>query len=57
MNAGRIVETGPTEQLVHDPQHPYTKKLLSSVLDPTEETRTRGRDRRTRPQPTEGDLR
>lgn len=57
MNAGRIVETGPTEQLVHDPQHPYTKKLLSSVLDPTEETRARGRDRRTRPQPTEGGLR
>jgi peptide/nickel transport system ATP-binding protein len=45
MNAGRIVETGPTEQLVHDPQHPYTKKLLSSVLDPTEETRQRGQAR------------
>jgi peptide/nickel transport system ATP-binding protein len=47
MNAGRIVEMGPTEQLVHDPQHAYTRKLLSSVLDPTEETRHRGRTRRS----------
>ena len=45
MNAGSIVEMGPTRQLVEDPQHPYTKKLLSSVLDPTAETRERGRDR------------
>lgn len=47
MNAGRIVEMGPTEQLVHDAQHEYTRKLLSSVLDPTQETRSRGRNRRS----------
>ncbi|SLN05042.1 Mannoside ABC transport system, ATP-binding protein 1 [Brachybacterium faecium] len=46
MNAGRIVETGPTRQLVEEPQHDYTRTLLSSVLDPSEETRRRGRARR-----------
>lgn len=45
MNAGRIVETGPTRQLVEDPQHDYTRTLLSSVLDPSKETRQRGKAR------------
>ncbi|PWH05727.1 ABC transporter ATP-binding protein [Brachybacterium endophyticum] len=54
MNAGRIVETGPTEQIVNDPQHDYTKKLLSSVLDPTEETRQRGQARGRGSEPPEG---
>lgn len=31
MNAGKIVETGPAERLFTDPQHPYTKTLLSAV--------------------------
>lgn len=31
MYLGRIVEQGPTEQLLADPQHPYTKALLSVV--------------------------
>lgn len=31
MYAGRIVEEGPREQIVHDPQHPYTRKLLAAV--------------------------
>jgi len=31
MYAGRIVEEGPTEQVLQDPQHPYTKALLRSV--------------------------
>jgi oligopeptide/dipeptide ABC transporter ATP-binding protein len=31
MYLGRIVELGPTEQLLSDPQHPYTKALLSVV--------------------------
>ncbi|NUR95890.1 MAG: ABC transporter ATP-binding protein, partial [Kribbellaceae bacterium] len=29
MYLGRIVETGPTEDVLTDPQHPYTKALLS----------------------------
>ena len=42
MYLGELVEIGPVEQIVHDPQHPYTKALLwatpdlmsSSVEDP-----------------------
>ncbi len=29
--AGEIVERGPTQQLFHDPLHPYTRGLLDSV--------------------------
>ncbi|AXK45257.1 ABC transporter ATP-binding protein [Brachybacterium saurashtrense] len=46
MNSGQIVESGPTRQLVEDAQHDYTRTLLSSVLDPSRETRERGRTRR-----------
>ncbi|MDF0597281.1 ABC transporter ATP-binding protein [Psychromarinibacter halotolerans] len=31
MYRGKIVEIGETEQIITDPQHPYTKALLSSV--------------------------
>ncbi len=31
MYLGRIVETGPTEEVFANPQHPYTKLLLNSV--------------------------
>ena len=31
MYAGRIVESGPTERLVAQPAHPYTRALLASV--------------------------
>jgi len=46
MFKGRIVEIGETEQIITDPQHPYTKALLSSVpiADPSlRGTRTRHR--------------
>ena len=41
MYLGRIVEEGPAEAVVRDPQHPYTKALLSVVprRDPRERTR------------------
>jgi oligopeptide transport system ATP-binding protein len=32
--AGRIVESGPTRDLLLDPQHPYTKHLLMALPDP-----------------------
>lgn len=31
MEAGKIVEVGSTEQIWNDPQHPYTKKLLTAI--------------------------
>ncbi|CUH65068.1 Glutathione import ATP-binding protein GsiA [Thalassovita gelatinovora] len=34
MWAGQIVETGPTEAVLHNPQHPYTQRLLSAVPVP-----------------------
>lgn len=32
MRYGRIVETGLTDQILEDPQHPYTQLLVSSLL-------------------------
>jgi peptide/nickel transport system ATP-binding protein len=31
MYAGKIVETGPTEQIVQDPKHPYTEGLINAI--------------------------
>ncbi len=34
MQRGRIVETGLTDQVLDDPQHPYSQLLVSSILRP-----------------------
>lgn len=34
MYLGRIVETGPTEEIFDNPRHPYTKALLRAIPDP-----------------------
>jgi putative phosphonate transport system ATP-binding protein len=34
MKGGRIIESGLTDQVLDDPQHPYTQLLVSSVLQP-----------------------
>jgi len=34
MRRGRIVESGLTDQVLDDPQHPYSQLLVSSVLTP-----------------------
>ncbi|GGA71691.1 oligopeptide transport ATP-binding protein OppD [Pseudoclavibacter endophyticus] len=40
MYGGRIVEDGPTEHVLHDPKHPYTRALLRSVRSLTDEDTT-----------------
>ena len=42
MHRGRIVEIGETEQVCDDPQHPYTRSLISAVPKP--DPRQRGSD-------------
>jgi oligopeptide/dipeptide ABC transporter ATP-binding protein len=32
--AGRVVESGPTRELLQHPRHPYTKQLLTALPDP-----------------------
>ena len=32
MRLGRVVESGLTDQILEDPQHPYTQQLISSAL-------------------------
>jgi peptide/nickel transport system ATP-binding protein len=34
MYGGHIVETGPTDDVLGDPRHPYTRLLVSAVPDP-----------------------
>ena len=33
MRGGRVVEEGPTAQIIHDPREEYTKQLIASVLE------------------------
>ena len=46
MYRGRIVELGDTEQVITDPQHPYTQALLSAV--PSADPALRGTRKRVR---------
>lgn len=41
MKDGEILETNTTQEIVHNSQHPYTKALLNSVLEPDPSVRTR----------------
>jgi oligopeptide/dipeptide ABC transporter ATP-binding protein len=38
MYLGRVVERGPVDAIFHDPRHPYTKALLSSIPSVTAPT-------------------
>jgi peptide/nickel transport system ATP-binding protein len=42
MYAGQIVERGPTEEVLQNPLHPYTRLLLSAVPDPRSGLRIEG---------------
>jgi oligopeptide/dipeptide ABC transporter ATP-binding protein len=57
MYAGHLVETGPTEDVLQDPRHPYTQLLLSAVADPREKLESISADSGEPPKvinPTEG---
>ncbi|MGP4975477.1 ABC transporter ATP-binding protein [Brachybacterium tyrofermentans] len=41
MYLGKIVEVGPTQQVINNPQHPYTKALLEAVPEPDPELAAR----------------
>jgi glutathione transport system ATP-binding protein len=43
MYLGQIVEIGPRQQVIGNPQHPYTRRLLAAV--PVADPRRRGHDR------------
>jgi peptide/nickel transport system ATP-binding protein len=42
MYAGKIAESGPTEDVLFEPKHPYTISLTSAVVTPEPEVRERG---------------
>lgn len=42
MYCGQIVETGPMDDIINDPHHPYTKGLISSVVSYDPEGRQKG---------------
>ena len=42
MYAGKMVESGSTEDILYDAKHPYTYSLVNSVVTPEPEVRKRG---------------
>jgi len=47
MHFGRIVESGPVEDIFHNPKHAYTKRLLSSTVKLEQNRRDEARTERT----------
>ncbi|MEM1993884.1 MAG: ABC transporter ATP-binding protein [Nitrososphaerales archaeon] len=44
MYAGKIVESGPTREILKEPLHPYTQALVSAIPDPNPENRKQYRN-------------
>jgi len=40
MYLGSVMETGPVDDIFHNPQHPYTKALLKSIPSVQSQSRT-----------------
>jgi ABC-type oligopeptide transport system ATPase subunit len=38
LHGGQVMEVGETEQVIHDPRHPYTKALIEAVPSPDPDT-------------------
>jgi peptide/nickel transport system ATP-binding protein len=38
LHGGRVMEVGATEQVIHDPRHPYTRALIQAVPSPDPDT-------------------
>lgn len=47
MYFGRLVEGGPSHDMIRNPQHPYTQLLLAAVPDPTSRDKWRNLPERT----------
>jgi peptide/nickel transport system ATP-binding protein len=44
LNQGRVVERGPADEVILDPQHPYTRELRAASPDPEKHFATAGRE-------------
>ena len=44
MYLGKIVEVGPSDDVIHDPLHPYTEALVSAIPEPDPSNRLKYRD-------------
>jgi peptide/nickel transport system ATP-binding protein len=42
MYAGQVIESGPSERVIGEPAHPYTRLLVSSAPDPARRATARG---------------
>lgn len=46
MHRGRVVESGPTPQVINEPRHEYTRALLEAVPEPDPDLARRKREKR-----------